>query len=252
MPIPLHGGVGTKSKAVGTIPVGQVRVLTGSTHNHTIVLARCTEVPAGPRGQSQGWDRRGLQEMNHNGGRSAQSWLICIVEDGDKPLITWAGLHILPTPHQSCSFAFLHTPAPQFLLPVLSLPPLVSSLSCPSLFHYLNSYQAHLYLSGCRICLTVGATTQTCRGYAEVHVTSMELLLHPSRLALPRLAVHPSNDAIHSSPTPGFSVPLGPSLHSWLRHRSWLSFHLPNLMVIASSLLGVGSQRIPQDRVGEF
>lgn len=80
-PIPLHGGVGTKSKAVGTILVGQVIVLIGPAHNHTVVLAGCTEVSAGPRGQSQCWDRRGPQEMDHNGGRSAQFWIICIVGD---------------------------------------------------------------------------------------------------------------------------------------------------------------------------
>lgn len=78
-PIPLHSGVGTKSKTVGTMSIGQVMILTGPTDNHTIVFAGCTEVSAGPRGQSQCWDRRGLQEMDHNGGRSAQSWFICIV-----------------------------------------------------------------------------------------------------------------------------------------------------------------------------
>lgn len=40
-PIPLHGGVGTKGKAEGTMSTSLVRVLPGSTDNHPMVLAGC-------------------------------------------------------------------------------------------------------------------------------------------------------------------------------------------------------------------
>lgn len=40
-PIPLHGGVGTKGKAEGTMSTSPVRVLPGSTDNHPMVLAGC-------------------------------------------------------------------------------------------------------------------------------------------------------------------------------------------------------------------
>lgn len=79
-PVPLHRGVGTKGKAVGTMPTGQVRVLSESADNHAMVLAGCAEVSGGhrsQRGQSRGWGRRGLQEVDHEGRRGAQCWLIC-------------------------------------------------------------------------------------------------------------------------------------------------------------------------------
>lgn len=76
-PIPLHRGVGTKGKAVGTMPTSQVRVFTGSTDNHTMVLAGCAEVSGGHGGQSWGWGRRGLQEVDHEGCRGSQCRLIC-------------------------------------------------------------------------------------------------------------------------------------------------------------------------------
>lgn len=46
-PVPLHRGVGTKGKAVGTMPTGQVRVLSESADNHAMVLAGSAEVSVG-------------------------------------------------------------------------------------------------------------------------------------------------------------------------------------------------------------
>lgn len=76
-PIPLHSRVGTKGKAIGTLTTGLVKVLTGSTDNHAMVLARCAEVSSGHRGQSWDRGRRGLQEVDHEGHGGAQCWLIC-------------------------------------------------------------------------------------------------------------------------------------------------------------------------------
>lgn len=76
MPIPLHCGVGTKGKAVGTVPVGLVRVLTVSADNHAMVLAGGAEVSGRHGGQRWGVSRGGLQEVDHEGCRSAQCWLI--------------------------------------------------------------------------------------------------------------------------------------------------------------------------------
>ena len=77
VPVPLHRRVGTKGKAVGTMPISQVRVLAGSADNHAVVLAGCAEVAGGYGVQSWGPGRRGLQKVDHEACRGAQRRLIC-------------------------------------------------------------------------------------------------------------------------------------------------------------------------------
>lgn len=76
-PIPLHRGVGANGKTVGTVPITQVSVLTESTDNNTMVISGCAEVWGGHKGQSWGWSRRGLQEVDHEGHRGAQCRFTC-------------------------------------------------------------------------------------------------------------------------------------------------------------------------------
>lgn len=169
-PISLHRRVGTKGKAVGTVSTGLVRVLTGSTDNHAMILAGCAEVSSGHRGQSWGQGRRSLQEVDHKSCRGAQCWLIC--REGSVKLEVGVILESLDwsLSQQSMSLPLL-IPLPHHL------PPLYPSLPSPSSsprqtlphnvlhpLHYLNSCQAFLCPSGCQACPHCPITTSPTAG----------------------------------------------------------------------------------------
>lgn len=141
MPVPLHRRVGTKGKAVGTMPISQVRVLAGSADNHAVVLAGCAEVAGGYGVQSWGPGRRGLQKADHEACRGAQRWLICRRGSAELAPSPWspAVCHLLHP-------VLLHIPI-RILAPVSAsrdaLPP-----------HYPNGCRALLCFLDARLALT--------------------------------------------------------------------------------------------------
>lgn len=158
---------------------------------------------AGPRGQNQCRDRRSLQEVDHNGGRSAHFWFICIVGGEGEPLRTWAGLHIPHTAHLSYSVASLHTPAPQLSFPSSLL------LLHPSLFEQLLGPPVSFWMLNVSYYWCYHPDGPWLLRKASL-VTSMGLLMYPSPLAFPGLAVY-------SIKVPSM-VPL-----TWLQCSPWLS-----------------------------
>lgn len=138
-PISLHRRVGTKGKAVGAVPTGLVRVLSGSTDNHAMVLAGRAEVSSKHRGQSWGWGRRGLQEVDHKCHRGTPCWLIC---RGGSAELAWALVEVEMSPEslgwylsqQPISLTLL-IPLPQPLAPLYPSSPSLSSSPRQSLPH---------------------------------------------------------------------------------------------------------------------